>query len=72
MKQSGNTSDLIFDVPRLVSFISGIMTLVPGDIIATGTPDGIGPLKAGDTVDIHIEGIGTLTNHVVSADAAGD
>jgi 2-keto-4-pentenoate hydratase/2-oxohepta-3-ene-1,7-dioic acid hydratase in catechol pathway len=71
IKQSGNTSDLIFNVPRLVSFISGIMTLMPGDIIATGTPDGIGPLKAGDTVAIYIEGIGTLTNHVVSSEAAG-
>ncbi|MCX5997799.1 MAG: fumarylacetoacetate hydrolase family protein [Chloroflexi bacterium] len=67
VKQSGNTADLIFGIPRLVSFISGIMTLLPGDIIATGTPDGIGPLKAGDTVEIVIEGIGTLRNSVVAA-----
>ena len=64
-KQSGNTCDLIFGIPRLISFISGIMTLLPGDVIATGTPDGIGPLKAGDTVEIVIEGIGTLRNSVV-------
>lgn len=65
--QSGNTVDLIFNVPRLVSFISSIMTLMPGDVIATGTPDGVGPMKAGDTVDIHIDGIGTLRNHVMAA-----
>ena len=65
IKQSGNTSDLIFGIPKLISFISGIMTLLPGDVIATGTPDGIGPLKAGDTVEIVIEGIGTLRNPVV-------
>lgn len=67
IKQSGNTGDLIFNVPHLVSFISGIMTLMPGDIIATGTPEGIGPLKAGDTVEIHIQDIGTLKNGVVSS-----
>ncbi len=65
VKQSGNTSSLIFGIPKLISFISGIMTLAPGDVIATGTPDGIGPLKAGDTVEIVIEGIGTLMNRVV-------
>jgi 2-keto-4-pentenoate hydratase/2-oxohepta-3-ene-1,7-dioic acid hydratase in catechol pathway len=65
VKQSGNTGDLIFGIPKLISFISGIMTLLPGDVIATGTPDGIGPLKAGDVVEIVIEGIGTLRNPVV-------
>jgi 2-keto-4-pentenoate hydratase/2-oxohepta-3-ene-1,7-dioic acid hydratase in catechol pathway len=70
-RQSGNTRDLIFSVPRLVNFISGIMTLMPGDIIATGTPDGIGPIKAGDSVEIRIEGIGTLRNGVVSSDRPG-
>jgi 2-keto-4-pentenoate hydratase/2-oxohepta-3-ene-1,7-dioic acid hydratase in catechol pathway len=64
-KQSGNTGDLIFGIPKLISFISSVMTLMPGDIIATGTPDGIGPLQAGDTVEIVIEGIGTLRNPVV-------
>lgn len=66
MKQSGNTSDLIFGIPRLISFISSIMTLLPGDVIATGTPDGIGPLIAGDKVEIKIEGIGILANNVVA------
>ncbi len=66
LKQSGNTGDLIFGVPKLVGFISGIMTLLPGDIIATGTPSGVGPLTAGDTVEIKIENIGTLRNHVVA------
>ena len=70
IKQSGNTCDLIFSVPKLVSFISGIMTLMPGDIIATGTPEGIGPIKPGDSVEIRIEGIGTLRNHVVASDQA--
>lgn len=65
--QSGNTSELIFPVPYLVSFISQIMTLLPGDVIATGTPAGIGPLKHGDIVEVIIEGIGTLRNPVVSA-----
>ena len=64
-KQSGNTGDLIFGIPKLISFISSVMTLLPGDIIATGTPDGIGPLQAGDTVEIVIEGIGTLRNPVM-------
>jgi 2-keto-4-pentenoate hydratase/2-oxohepta-3-ene-1,7-dioic acid hydratase in catechol pathway len=65
IKQSGDTGDLIFGIPTLISFISSIMTLLPGDVIATGTPDGIGPLLAGDTVEIVIEGIGTLKNPVV-------
>jgi len=64
IKQTGNTCDLIFAIPKLISFISSIMTLLPGDVIATGTPDGIGPLQAGDTVEIVIEGIGTLRNKV--------
>jgi 2-keto-4-pentenoate hydratase/2-oxohepta-3-ene-1,7-dioic acid hydratase in catechol pathway len=65
LKQQGNTSDLVFSVPELVSFISHIMTLLPGDIIATGTPSGIGPMKPGDTVEVKIEPIGTLRNYVV-------
>lgn len=63
--QSDYTSALIFHVPHLVSFISRIMTLLPGDVIATGTPAGIGPLKSGDIVEITIEKIGTLRNPVV-------
>ncbi|MFH0846514.1 MAG: fumarylacetoacetate hydrolase family protein [Chloroflexota bacterium] len=66
IKQSSNTSYLIFGVAKLVSFISGVMTLLPGDIIATGTPEGVTQLKHGDTVEIRIEGIGTLKNYVVA------
>ncbi len=64
-RQSGNTSDLIFPVPVLISFISHVMTLLPGDIIATGTPAGISAIKPGDTVEIRIEPIGTLRNFVI-------
>lgn len=65
LKQSSNTKNLIFPVPFLVSFISQIMTLNPGDVITTGTPAGIGPLQPGDRVDVQIEGIGTLSNTVM-------
>jgi len=63
-RQLSNTKNLIFNPFELVSFISHIMTLLPGDIIATGTPSGIGPLKEGDIVEVRIEGIGTLRNPV--------
>jgi len=66
LKQQGNTNDLIYSVPELINFISHVMSLVPGDIIATGTPSGIGPMYAGDTIEIKIEPIGTLRNYVVS------
>jgi len=65
VKQSARTSDMIFNVYELVSFISGIMTLLPGDIVLTGTPQGVGPMKRGDVVEVRIEGIGSLVNHVV-------
>lgn len=55
---------MIFGIPKLVSFISGVMTLEPGDLIATGTPDAVGPLESGDEVRVSIEGIGELTNRV--------
>ncbi len=64
LKQSCKTSDMIFDVPTLISFISKVMTLEPGDIITTGTPPGIGPMQRGDSIDIRIEGIGLLRNTV--------
>jgi len=63
--QSARTSDMIFDVPTLISFISHVMTLLPGDIVLTGTPSGIGELHAGDVVEVRIEGIGGLTSRVV-------
>ncbi len=64
VKQSGNTSDMIHSPTELVSYISGIMTLNPGDLILTGTPPGIGPMTSGDIVEVEIEGVGTLTNTV--------
>jgi 2-keto-4-pentenoate hydratase/2-oxohepta-3-ene-1,7-dioic acid hydratase in catechol pathway len=65
-KQASRTSNLIFDPYALVEFISHVMTLMPGDVIATGTPAGIGPLKSGDSVEVRIEGVGSLTNRVVA------
>jgi len=62
--QNSSTRELIFKPVELVYFISHIMTLNPGDLIATGTPPGVGALKAGDTVEVEIEGIGTLRNYV--------
>ncbi|MDI6605391.1 MAG: fumarylacetoacetate hydrolase family protein [Thermoanaerobacteraceae bacterium] len=64
VKQKSNTKNLIFSVPKLISFVSHIMTLNPGDVILTGTPSGVGPLQAGDIVTVEIEGIGKLTNKV--------
>ncbi len=64
LKQHSNTSHLIFNVPHLVSFISQVMTLLPGDVISTGTPEGVAPMKKGDKVEVTVEGIGTLTNYV--------
>jgi len=64
-RQHSNTKNLIFGPRQLVSFISWTMTLLPGDVIATGTPSGIGPMAIGDQIDVVIEGIGTLSNHVV-------
>ncbi|MBI2846738.1 MAG: fumarylacetoacetate hydrolase family protein [Chloroflexi bacterium] len=66
LRQSSRTSDLVFSVGELVEYISGIMTLLPGDVISTGTPSGIGPMKPGDVVQVKIEGIGTLRNHVAA------
>jgi 2-keto-4-pentenoate hydratase/2-oxohepta-3-ene-1,7-dioic acid hydratase in catechol pathway len=67
IKQSSNTGNMIFNVFEIVSFVSSVMTLMPGDIIITGTPVGVGQLKAGDTVEVEIEGIGTLKNKVINA-----
>lgn len=63
-RQDGNTKDMVFDVATLVSFMSHVMTLVPGDVILTGTPEGVSPIVAGDTVTVAIDGIGELTNSV--------
>jgi len=64
VRQQANTSDMIFDPYELVSFASSVMTLVPGDVVLTGTPAGIGALERGDIVEVWIEGIGTLSNTV--------
>lgn len=65
VKQHSRTSLLIHDIGSIVEWISAVMTLLPGDIILTGTPAGVGPIEDGDTVSITIEGIGTLTNPVL-------
>jgi len=67
VKQEGMTSDLVFGVADLVSFISSVMTLLPGDVILTGTPAGVGQIQQGDHVEVDIEGIGVLMNPVVNA-----
>jgi 2-keto-4-pentenoate hydratase/2-oxohepta-3-ene-1,7-dioic acid hydratase in catechol pathway len=69
IRQTGRTSELVFGISSLISFISSVMTLLPGDVIATGTPAGISPMKPGDVVEIKIEKIGTLRNPVVAPEA---
>jgi 2-keto-4-pentenoate hydratase/2-oxohepta-3-ene-1,7-dioic acid hydratase in catechol pathway len=64
-RQESNTSNLIFDIPYLIEFITEIMTLEVGDVIATGTPSGVGEMHRGDTVEVEVQGIGTLRNEVV-------
>ncbi|MBC7266003.1 MAG: fumarylacetoacetate hydrolase family protein [Coriobacteriia bacterium] len=64
LRQRARTSDMIFDVFTLVSFISHVMTLLPGDVVLTGTPSGVGPMRRGDVVEVRIEGVGSLVNHV--------
>jgi len=64
VRQEGSIDQMIFPIPRLISFISGVMTLHPGDLISTGTPAGVGPLAVGDKIEVEIEGIGILVNHV--------
>jgi 2-keto-4-pentenoate hydratase/2-oxohepta-3-ene-1,7-dioic acid hydratase in catechol pathway len=64
LKQDSRTSEFIFSVPELVSFISGVMTLLPGDVISTGTPPNVGAMEPGDEVTVEIGGIGYLRNRV--------
>ncbi|MFD0555944.1 2-keto-4-pentenoate hydratase/2-oxohepta-3-ene-1,7-dioic acid hydratase in catechol pathway [Stackebrandtia endophytica] len=68
VRQLGSTKDMIFSPATLVSYVSHIMTLLPGDVILTGTPEGIEPIVSGDSVSVSVAGIGTLTNPVVSLD----
>ncbi|PYY01600.1 MAG: hypothetical protein DMG64_13810 [Acidobacteria bacterium] len=65
IRQKGNTRDFIFPLPDVIRYISRVMTLLPGDLILTGTPAGVGPLKADDRVEVSISGLGILTNFVV-------
>jgi 2-keto-4-pentenoate hydratase/2-oxohepta-3-ene-1,7-dioic acid hydratase in catechol pathway len=65
-RQVSSTRELIFSIDRLIAFVSSVMTLLPGDVISTGTPAGIGPLAPGDRVTIKVEGVGELTNPVIS------
>jgi 2-keto-4-pentenoate hydratase/2-oxohepta-3-ene-1,7-dioic acid hydratase in catechol pathway len=68
VRQQARTSELLWNVPGLVAYVSQVMTLLPGDVLLTGTPAGVGPLTAGDQVSVTIESIGTLTNRVVIGD----
>ena len=65
IKQNSNTKNMIFNVYELIEFISNIMTLYPGDVIATGTPPGVGPMKVGDIVEVELEDIGVLKNYII-------
>jgi 2-keto-4-pentenoate hydratase/2-oxohepta-3-ene-1,7-dioic acid hydratase in catechol pathway len=68
LRQSGRTSQLLFDVPTLISHASQVMTLLPGDVLLTGTPSGVGPIRPGQVVNCSIEGLGTLSNPVTEAE----
>jgi 2-keto-4-pentenoate hydratase/2-oxohepta-3-ene-1,7-dioic acid hydratase in catechol pathway len=65
-RQRGRARDMIFPIPALVAYVSGVMTLEPGDLIATGTPAGVGPLHPGDVVEVEIPGVGVLRNPVIA------
>ena len=67
-RQSGRTSSMVYDVAAIIAYVSSFMTLLPGDVIATGTPEGVGPMEPGDEVAVTIDGIGTLVNRVVARD----
>jgi 2-keto-4-pentenoate hydratase/2-oxohepta-3-ene-1,7-dioic acid hydratase in catechol pathway len=68
VRQDARTDTMLFPVARIVSHISQFLTLVPGDVILTGTPEGVGPMRPGDSVEVEIEGIGVLRNHVIAED----
>ena len=72
LRQDGNTADMVFDVPSILSFVSNVMTLNPGDLIATGTPMGVGALRPGQVVVVEVEGIGKLENPVVARSDRGE
>jgi len=66
VRQHGVVSDMAYDIPAILAYITSIMTLEPGDLVATGTPDGIGPLTPGDRVEIEVSGVGSVANPVVA------
>ena len=66
VKQTGSTADFIFEIPELLRYVTAFMTLLPGDLIPTGTPAGVGPMQAGDTVEVAIDGLGTLRNRLAA------
>ncbi|HHC08442.1 MAG TPA: FAA hydrolase family protein [Actinobacteria bacterium] len=67
VRQRGSTADMVFGVPELVAFVSSVMTLLPGDVILTGTPAGVGPVRPGDRMEVEIEQVGVLVNPVVGS-----
>lgn len=71
VRQDGTTADLVFDVPTLLSFISQAITLLPTDIVLTGTPAGVGPIVPGDTVEVEVDGVGSLVNPVIARPERG-
>ncbi len=64
VRQAGFTSDMVFGVAEIFEYVTAVMTLLPGDVILTGTPSGVGPLLPGDLVEVEVDGIGTLANPV--------
>jgi 2-keto-4-pentenoate hydratase/2-oxohepta-3-ene-1,7-dioic acid hydratase in catechol pathway len=64
--QNGTTEDMVFGVATLIEYITTFMTLLPGDVILTGTPEGVGPIRDGDVVEVEVEGVGVLENPVVA------
>jgi 2-keto-4-pentenoate hydratase/2-oxohepta-3-ene-1,7-dioic acid hydratase in catechol pathway len=66
VRQAGFTSDMVFGVAEIIAFISAFTTLLPGDVILTGTPSGVGKVEPGDLMEVEIDGIGNLTNRVVA------
>ena len=71
IRQDSSTAHLIFKIPAIIEFVSHVMTLLPGDVIATGTPSGVGPMKPGDVIEVEIEHVGLLRNRVVAGPAMG-
>lgn len=72
VKQDASVRDMIFPVDAIIAFVTQFMTLEPGDLIATGTPSGVGPMQAGSTITIEIQGIGTLQNQIIAAARAAN